>query len=146
MDTNTTANNGSKPLKRSNHLPQSVRSNRVSRYNYTEMKTDMAAAKSDFIKNLTALRTIKGKSSREMSLSIGQGPSYINDIENGRTFPSMAMFFEICEYFEVSPAQFFSYTDENKTDYSKKLAELVDKLTDEDKRLVIEIIVRFINK
>lgn len=49
----------------------------------------------------------KGVSAREMSLSPGQSPGYINNIENGVNLPSMSVFFTLCEYLELSPAQFF---------------------------------------
>ncbi len=42
-----------------------------------------------FIERITSLRNQKNVSAREMSLAIGQNPSYINRIENGKTFPSM---------------------------------------------------------
>ena len=43
----------------------------------------------DFIKRLVELRMNKGVSARDMSLSIGQSSSYINNIETGVSFPSM---------------------------------------------------------
>ena len=57
---------------------------------------------------LTQLRTQKGVSARDMSLSLGQSESYINKIENGKSLPSMEVFFYICEYFGVHPKDFFS--------------------------------------
>ncbi len=42
-----------------------------------------------------------------MSLSIGQSPSYINNIETGISFPSMTAFFYICEFLGISPSAFF---------------------------------------
>ena len=60
-----------------------------------------------FYQRLTQLRTQKDVSAREMSLSIGQGPSYINTIENQKSLPSMQVFFYICEYLQVSPSEFF---------------------------------------
>ena len=53
------------------------------------------------------LRTSKKVSAREMSLAIGQGEAYINNIENRKTLPSMTGFFYICEYFNISPKDFF---------------------------------------
>jgi transcriptional regulator with XRE-family HTH domain len=58
-------------------------------------------------KRIVQLRTAKGVSAREMSLSIGQGQAYINNIENRRTLPSLRGFFYICEYFNISPKEFF---------------------------------------
>ena len=51
-----------------------------------------------FSKRLIQLRMQKGVSAREMSLSIGQNASYINNIETGKALPSMNGFFYICEY------------------------------------------------
>ena len=45
-----------------------------------------------FIKRLITLRRQKNVSAREMSLAIGQNESYINRIENGKTYPSMQVF------------------------------------------------------
>ncbi len=77
-----------------------------------------------FIKRLALLREIKGVSAREMSLAIGQNESYINRIENGKSFPSMQVFFYICEYLGVTPMDFFNENVANP----KQLAHLVDKL------------------
>ena len=61
----------------------------------------------EFIKRLVELRTNKGVSARDMSLSIGQSAGYINNIENGINYPSMTVFFYICDYLEISPKEFF---------------------------------------
>ena len=60
-----------------------------------------------FWKRLAELRIQKGISAREMSLSLGLSDSYINKIENGKTLPSMEAFFDICNFLEVSPRDFF---------------------------------------
>lgn len=61
-----------------------------------------------FGQRLAVLRTKKNVSAREMSLSLGQGPAYINNIENHRRLPSMTAFFYICEYLEITPQEFFN--------------------------------------
>lgn len=61
----------------------------------------------EFSLRISKLRLAKGVSARDMSLSIGQSPNYINGIENGAGFPSMAVFFYICEYLGVTPSEFF---------------------------------------
>ena len=70
---------------------------------------------------ITQLRTEKGVSARDMSISLGQSESYINKIENRRTMPSMAGFFYICEYLEITPKEFFDI----KTVSPTKTAEIV---------------------
>lgn len=47
-----------------------------------------------------------------MSLSIGQNPGYIRAIECGTTFPIMSNFFYICEYLNVTPQEFFNFSEE----------------------------------
>ena len=46
-----------------------------------------------FAKRLAQLRNQKGVSARDMSLSLGQGAGYINNIENKNNLPSMTVFF-----------------------------------------------------
>ena len=61
----------------------------------------------DFPIRLAKLRTAKGVSARDMSLSIGQNAGYINNIETGKALPSMAAFFFIWEYLNITPRDFF---------------------------------------
>lgn len=62
----------------------------------------------EFTQNRIAqLRMQKCVSARDMSLSLGQNSSYINQIENKKSLPSLQGLFYICEYFEITPQQFF---------------------------------------
>jgi len=76
---------------------------------------------------LARLRTQKGVSARDMSLSLGQADNYINNIENRRSMPSMSAFFYICEYLHITPKDFFD--EENPSPY------LLNELTKELKHL-----------
>ncbi len=69
-----------------------------------------------FATRIAQLRTSKGVSARDMSLSLGLSESYINKVENGKTFPSMQVFFYICEYFNLSPQEFFETDNANPTE------------------------------
>ena len=115
----------------------------TSRYNYIDMNVTTKTMLEGFSKNLTALRTAKGVSAREMSLFLGQCAGYINDIENGRTMPSLVMLFEICEYLQISPEQFFAYTN-NNADKTKSAALLdaINSLSAEDQKMLINIAER----
>ena len=75
-------------------------------------------------KRIAQLRMQKDVSARDMSLSLGQNNSYINQIENRKSLPSLQGLFYICEYFGITPQQFF---DERNT-YPVQLAELVDDM------------------
>lgn len=61
----------------------------------------------DVALRLAKLRAKKGVSARDMSLSLGQNPGYINNIETGKARPSLTGFLYICEYLGVTPSEFF---------------------------------------
>ncbi len=63
--------------------------------------------KISFCNRLRYLRNKRGVSAREMSLALGQNVNYVNLIENGKRLPSMEGFFFICEYFGLTPVDFF---------------------------------------
>ena len=73
---------------------------------------------------IAKLRTMKNVSARDMSLSIGQNENYINHIENGKSLPSMQAFFYICEYFNITPKEFFDDSSNNPS----KIKSLIDDL------------------
>ena len=77
-----------------------------------------------FSLRLAQLREKKGVSARDMSLSIGQNAGYINNIESGKSMPSLSGFFYICEYLGISPSDFFDLNTKNPT----RLNELMDDL------------------
>ena len=72
----------------------------------------MLVYEEQFSKRLAELRIKKGVSARDMSLSIGQNPGYIRAIECGTTFPTMSNFFYICEYLNVTPQEFFNFSED----------------------------------
>ncbi len=66
-----------------------------------------------FSARLAMLRTKKGVSARDMSLSMGQNPGYINNIESGKSYPSLSGIFYICDYLGISAAEFFDTGNED---------------------------------
>ena len=90
----------------------------------------MIMDKNDFAKRLADLRTAKGVSARDMSLSLGQSAGYINNIENGVNLPSMAVFFYICEYLGITPKEFFD-TDNANPEKAAELYEVAKHLKSE---------------
>lgn len=91
-----------------------------------------------FVKRLIELRLNKGVSARDMSLSLGQSAGYINNIENGINYPSMSLFLYICEYFGITPEQFFNaiYTNPEKLN---KLCDLAKDMSDEQLDILIAV-------
>jgi len=63
----------------------------------------------NFSLRLAKLRTQKGLSAREMSLQMGQNPGYINNIETGKSLPSLSGILYICDFLGISPCEFFDF-------------------------------------
>ena len=101
--------------------------------------------KEDFIKRLVQLRLNKGVSARDMSLSLGQSPSYINNIENGVNLPSLTVFFYICEYLGVTPKEFFD-TEIKEPLLVHKLNDITKNMSDDSLEALINIAERMIDK
>ena len=79
----------------------------------------------EFTQNRIAqLRMQKNVSARDMSLTLGQNNSYINQIENKKALPSLQGLFYICEYFGITPQQFF----DDGSAYPAQLADLVEDM------------------
>lgn len=92
-----------------------------------------------FYKRLTDLRIQKGVSARDMSLSLGQSESYINKIENRHTLPSLTGFIYICEYFGITPQEFFN-TDSASPQKAKAILLELEKLTPEQAEHVLLLV------
>lgn len=97
-----------------------------------------------FADRLVSLRMKKGVSARDMSLSLGQSPSYINNIENGINLPSMTAFFYICDYLGITPREFFNI-ESPSSDRVQHLAKEMEGLS-EDALAAIESMVRVLKR
>lgn len=91
-----------------------------------------------FYNRLSELRTQKGVSARDMSLTLGQSESYINKIENRRTLPSFTGFIYICEYFGITPQEFFS--EGSSPQKTKELLRELEMLTPDQTEHVLQIV------
>lgn len=98
----------------------------------------------EFSLRLAQLREKKGVSARDMSLSMGQNPGYIYNIESGKSKPSLSGIFFICEYLGITPSEFFDTTSANPT----KLSSLVNdmKQLNENQLDIISILVKEFRK
>lgn len=94
----------------------------------------------DFVTRLTQLRLKHGVSARDMSLSLGQNSGYINNIECGKALPSMSVFFYICDYFHITPMEFFELENPNP----EKISEISEnlKLLDDNQLNNISAIIK----
>nr|WP_325239538.1 helix-turn-helix transcriptional regulator [uncultured Oscillibacter sp.] len=79
----------------------------------------------EFTQNRIAqLRAQKNVSARDMSLSLGQNGSYINQIENRKALPSLPGLFYICEYLHITPQEFFDESNDAPVQMKDLIADL----------------------
>ena len=94
---------------------------------------------------ITQLRVQKGVSEYKMSYDLGHSRGYINNISSGKTLPSMTEFFAICEYFGITPAEFFDDKTGNPK-LSRNVLTALEQLNDDDLALVLTNINRLLQK
>lgn len=90
---------------------------------------------------ITRLRMKKGVSEYKMSYDLGHSRGYVNNISSGKALPSMQEFFAICDYFDLTPAEFFN-TDVADPLVFSEINELLRKLSEKDMKLVLDLIQR----
>lgn len=73
---------------------------------------------------ITQLRLNKGVSEYQMSYDLGHSRGYIYNISSGKALPPLKEFFAICDYFEITPQQFF----DNRSDHPALIQQLIDKI------------------
>ena len=93
---------------------------------------------------ITELLAQRGISEHKMSLELGKGGSYIRAITNGLSLPSVKELFNIIDYFEISPAEFF----EGLEDKGSLRSELREKLRELDNESLEKVatFIRWIEK
>ena len=97
----------------------------------------------EFIRNrITQLRIAKDVSEYQMSLDLGHSKSYVQGITSGRALPSMNEFISICDYFDITPKDFFDDKIDNPA-LMQKLLNTVSDLQDGDIEMLINIAEKF---
>lgn len=79
-----------------------------------------------------------------MSYDLGHSRSYINNITSGKSLPSMSEFFAICDYFKITPSEFFDQEQKNPELVNKALSKF-QQLDEPDMLLVLSILNRLLN-
>lgn len=80
---------------------------------------------------ITTLRLKKDISERELSFSLGKGGNFINSISSGRALPRMDNFFDICDFFEITPFEFF-FTEIDDPITTKQIYDELKRLSNND--------------
>lgn len=100
----------------------------------------------EFIRErITQLRLQKGVSEYKMSYDLGHSRGYINNISSGKTLPSMTEFLAICEYFGITPIEFFNAVALNPR-VNRELLDALEQLSEEDLALTLMNVKRLLKK
>ena len=90
---------------------------------------------------ITQLRLKKGVSEYQMSYDLGHSRGYIYNISSGKSLPPMSEFFSICDYFNITPAEFFDDGKSNPALIQEAISGL-SQLSDDDVLLVLNLVNR----
>ena len=100
----------------------------------------------EFIRNrITQLRLAKGVSEYQMSYDLGHSRGYVYNISSGKALPPLKEFLAICDYFEITPQQFFDDTTQYPELIQKAVSEMKN-LNENDLLLLLSLINRLQNK
>lgn len=100
----------------------------------------------EFIRNrITELRLQKGVSEYQMSYDLGHSRGYVYNISSGKCLPPMNEFLSICDYFGITPSDFFS-EKVHHPDLIQRGIKGMEQLSEEDLMIVLNIINRLIKE
>ncbi len=94
---------------------------------------------------ITQLRLKKGVSEYQMSYDLGHSRGYINNISSGKANPPMKEFLAICEYFDLTPQQFFN-EGVHHPELIQKAISGMKKLNEDDLLMLLSIINRLLKE
>lgn len=98
----------------------------------------------EFVKDrITQLRIQKGVSEYQMSYDLGHSRGYVYNISSGKALPPLKEFFAICEYFNITPQQFFDTSSPNP-ELIQKALDGIKKLSEDDLLILLTIINRML--
>lgn len=83
----------------------------------------------------------KGVSEYQMSYDLGHSKSYINNITSGKSLPSLSELFSICDYFGITPSDFFDRNLSNP-ELIENAVRGLKCLSNEDAMLILGFINR----
>lgn len=100
----------------------------------------------NFIRNrITELRLKANVSEYQMSSELGCSHNYIQSISSGKAMPSMAGFLNICDYFGITPAEFFD-TSIQEPKLLNEIINTIKAFSDTDLLLMLKIAERLKNE
>ena len=94
---------------------------------------------------ITQLRLKKGVSEYQMSYDLGHSRGYVYNISSGKALPPLKEFLAICEYFHITPQQFFDDTAQHP-ELIQKALDGMKQLDESDMLMLLGLINRLLKK
>ena len=94
---------------------------------------------------ITKLRLRKGVSEYRMSYDLGHSRGSVHNISSGKALPPRKEFFAICDYFGLTPQQFFDEGTQNPELIQKAIAGMT-QLDETDLLMLLGLINRLLEK
>lgn len=110
-----------------------------------EIEKNIENGKEFIRKRISELRFAHDVSEYQMSLELGQNKSYVQSISSGKALPSMTGFLNICDYFGITPVEFFD-ADIKEPNLLNDVMNTLKALNDDDLLLIKEIAQRLQHK
>lgn len=92
---------------------------------------------------ITQLRLAKGVSEYQMSYDLGHSRGYVYNISSGKSLPPMKEFLAICEYFDITPQQFFD-TGVKNPELVQKAINSIQNLNEDDLLMLLGFLNRLL--
>lgn len=100
----------------------------------------------EFVRNrITQLRLKKGVSEYKMSYDLGHSRGYVYNISSGKSLPPLTELFAICDYFGITPLEFFDDSVIHP-ELIQRALEGLKKLDDSDLEMALALIERLVQK
>lgn len=94
---------------------------------------------------ITQLRLRKGVSEYQMSYELGHSRGYVYNISSGKALPPMKEFLAICDYFNLTPQQFFDENTQHPELIQKAISGM-KQLSEDDLLMLLGFINRLLKE
>ncbi len=94
-------------------------------------------------KRITELRVARDVSEYKISTDLGFSKGYIQSITSGRSLPSLQALLDLCDYFHISPREFFDEDVLPESPLVLQILQNLRELSDEDLTTILEVTEKY---
>lgn len=98
----------------------------------------------NFVYRIMQLQKQNNLNDHELSRLLGYKANNMNKIINFVSLPRMEKFFELCDFFNISPEEFFRYNDEDPK-WTDQTFKRLQNLNEEERKIIDYILTTFEN-